>query len=224
MPFHTHVAESDVDNAFTWTVENGAFYTKGTDTVGKLTVTPATLTIATESASKEYDGTALTADGSISGFVTPTGGDQETATFTVTGSQIEVGKSDNTYTLTWDGTAVQTDYTLDETIGELEVKKSTKELKVASADGEWTYDGNAHTKKTYTVTYGDETIEGTEGQTEFTLSTGDKLTVTPAEAATITNVTTGGVPNAFTWSVENEEFYTKGTDTVGTFTVNPKDV
>ena len=141
----THVAESDVDNAFTWTVEHESFYTKGEDTVGKLTVKPATLTIVTESANKEYDGEALTADGSISGFVTPTGGAQETATFKVTGSQTEVGKSNNTYTLTWDGTAAKSDYTLAETIGELEVKKSTKELKVESLDGEWTYDGDAHT-------------------------------------------------------------------------------
>ena len=32
---------------------------------GELTVTPATLTIVTEGATKEYDGTALTADGTI---------------------------------------------------------------------------------------------------------------------------------------------------------------
>ena len=36
---------------------------------GELTVTAATLTIVTQSGSKEYDGTALTAEGSISGFV-----------------------------------------------------------------------------------------------------------------------------------------------------------
>ena len=86
----THVAESDVDNAFTWTVANEGFYTKGTDTVGKLSVTPATLTIVTESDSKEYDGDPLTADGSISGFV-----NGETATFTVTGTITNVGEVPN---------------------------------------------------------------------------------------------------------------------------------
>ena len=101
--FDQTAAESDVTNAFTWTVEHESFYTKGTDTVGKLTVTPATLTIVTESAEKEYDGKELTADGDIDGFV-----NNETATFEVTGSQTEVGKSDNTYSLAWNGTAAET--------------------------------------------------------------------------------------------------------------------
>ena len=59
----THVAETTVNNAFTWTVANETYYTKGEDTVGKLKINPAALTIVTNSADKEYDGTALTADG-----------------------------------------------------------------------------------------------------------------------------------------------------------------
>ena len=79
----THVAENDVDNAFSWTVENDAFYTKGEDTVGKLTVKPAELTIVTGSDSKEYDGKAYV--------------EGEKITWKITGSQTEVGKSGNTY-------------------------------------------------------------------------------------------------------------------------------
>ena len=139
----------------------------------------------------------------------------------ITGSQTEVGESDNSYEITW-GDVESTDYTVSDTVGKLEVTKSTKELKVESKNGEWKYDGGAHTKHQYTVTYGDETIEGTEGQTEFTLSTGDKLTVTPAESATITNTST--VDNAFTWTVENEGFYTKGEDSVGTLTITARNV
>ena len=48
-------------------------------------ITPATLTVTTPSANKVYDGTPLTAEGTISGFV-----NKETATFTTTGSQTEV--------------------------------------------------------------------------------------------------------------------------------------
>ena len=44
---------------------------------------------------------------------------------------------------------------------------------VESLDGEWTYDAAAHTKVQYKVTYGTEVLEGTEGQVEFELSTGD---------------------------------------------------
>ena len=63
-------------------------------------ITPATLTVTTPSDSKSYDGTPLTAQGTITGFV-----NGETATFATTGSQTEVGKSDNTYMLAFDQTA-----------------------------------------------------------------------------------------------------------------------
>ena len=111
------------------------------------------------------------------------------------------------------------------TAGKLTIEKDEKELKVASADGEWPYDNTVHTNKTYTVTYGEETIEGTEGQVEFTLSTGDKVTVTPTEkgANGVKNVSDSG-DNSFTWTVANEGSYTKGEDTVGTLTINKVDV
>ena len=79
-------------------------------------ITPATLTVTTPSASKVYDGTALTADGTISGLV-----NGETATFATTGTQTAKGSSDNTYSLTWDGTAKASNYTVADTIGTLEV-------------------------------------------------------------------------------------------------------
>ena len=85
-------------------------------TAKTMTITPAPLTVTTESDSKVYDGKALTAEGSISGFV-----NNETATFTVTGSQTEVGTSDNTYAIAWDGTAKESNYTVSATVGKLEV-------------------------------------------------------------------------------------------------------
>ena len=74
------------------------------------------------------------------------------------------------------------------------------------------------------MTYGDETLTGTEGQTEFTLSTGDtgdKVTVTPTEkgADGVKNYSDAG-DNAFTWTVTNDGSYVKGDDTVGTLTIN----
>ena len=136
----THVAPSGVTNAFSYTVAHSDQYSNKTKTEGTLTVTPATLTITTGTASKEYDGTPLTATGNISGFVTPTGGTQETATFTVTGTITEVGGPvTNTYSLVWDGTAAESDYSLSEDLGTLEITASTKELKVVSSNGNWTY-------------------------------------------------------------------------------------
>ena len=123
-----------------------------------------------------------------------------------------------------DGTTdVTENYTLKSaTAGKLTIEKDDKELKVESASKDWDYDTVTHTYKVYTVTYGDEKLEGTEGQVEFTLSTGDKVTVTPTEkgANGVKNVSDSG-DNSFTWTVENESSYTKGEDTVGTLTINP---
>lgn len=84
---------------------------------GILEVTPATLTVTTYSGSKTYDGNPLTAGGMVSGLIWG-----ETATFTVTGSQTEVGSSENTYTLVFDGTAKAENYVIKETLGTLTVK------------------------------------------------------------------------------------------------------
>lgn len=85
---------------------------------GTLSVTPASITVATPSATKVYDGTELTATGGdwIDGFV-----NDETATATITGSQTEVGKSENTFNLEWDGTAKESNYQVYASLGTLEV-------------------------------------------------------------------------------------------------------
>ena len=74
---------------------------------GELSILPATLTVTTHGASKPYDGTALTAPGEISGFV-----NGETASFAVIGSQTLAGTSVNSYSLVWDGTAKESNYTV----------------------------------------------------------------------------------------------------------------
>ena len=94
--------------------KDGRYLLTGTED-GKLTITPATLTVTTDSDSKVYDGNALTAPGSITGLV----GD-DTATFTVTGSQTDVGSSDNTYSIDW-GNTKSSNYTVVETLGTLNV-------------------------------------------------------------------------------------------------------
>ena len=68
-------------------------------------ITPKTYTVTTESASKVYDGTALTAGGKVSGIIKG-----ETVDFTMTGSQTSVGASDNTYELNWTGSAKESNY------------------------------------------------------------------------------------------------------------------
>ena len=84
-------------------------------------ITPKAYTVTTNSAKKVYDGTALTAGGKIEGIV-----DGETVEFTTTGSRTVEGTSKNTYSLKWNGSAIQTNYKLaKESIGELTVKSKS---------------------------------------------------------------------------------------------------
>ena len=81
-------------------------------------VTPKEYTVTTESATKTYSGTALTAGGKVSGIVKG-----ETVDFTITGSQTSVGTSDNTYELNWTGSAKESNYKHGkDSIGTLTVK------------------------------------------------------------------------------------------------------
>ena len=157
---------------------------------GTVEITPATLTVETPSQTKVYDGNALTAEGSITGFV-----NEETATFVTTGSQTEVGNSKNTYTLTWDGTAKETNYTVSDSVGTLEVTKQSivpdpdnpENYKDVTIDdpSDVPYDGKEH-KWTPTVTDAKDNklTEGTDyevsyNKDDFTNVTGEiKVTIT----------------------------------------------
>ena len=84
-------------------------------------ITPREYTVTTESAKKVYDGTALTAGGKVEGIVSG-----ETIEFTATGSRTDEGTSKNTYSLKWNGSAIETNYKLEkESIGELTVKSKS---------------------------------------------------------------------------------------------------
>ncbi len=105
---------TDVTGTITVTITGNGNYA-GTVTKS-YEITPKAVTVTTETASKVYDGEALTAGGEIEGIV-----EGETVTVNTTGSQTEVGSSDNPYELVW-GTAEESNYTLaNETIGRLTV-------------------------------------------------------------------------------------------------------
>ena len=134
-------------------------------------VTPKEYTVTTDSATKTYSGTALTAGGKVEGIVSG-----ETVEFTTTGSQTEVGTSKNTYELVWKS-AKATNYTLaKESIGKLTVKaksivpddKDTPESEktgiTVSEPSDSKYDGKGH-KEVLTVTdtkTGKELVAGTD--------------------------------------------------------------
>ena len=134
-------------------------------------VTPKEYTVTTDSATKTYSGTALTAGGKVEGIVSG-----ETVEFTTTGSQTEVGTSKNTYELVWKS-AKATNYTLaKESIGELTVKAksivpddkdtpdSDKTGITVSEPSDSMYDGKEH-REVLTVTdtkTGKELVAGTD--------------------------------------------------------------
>ena len=111
-------------------------------------ITPREYTVTTDSAEKPYDGTALTAGGRVNNLV-----DGETVTLKITGSQTEVGSSNNTYSLTWDGSAKEKNYTHGtDSIGLLTVTpksiipSDTNGIEVTKpADSK--YDGKVHENK-----------------------------------------------------------------------------
>ena len=129
-------------------------------------VTPKEYTVTTDSATKTYSGTALTAGGKVEGIVSG-----ETVEFTTTGSQTEVGTSKNTYEFVWKS-AKATNYTLaKESIGKLTVKAksivpddSDKTGITVSEPSDSMYDGKEH-KEVLTVTdtkTGKELVAGTD--------------------------------------------------------------
>lgn len=136
----THSGNTTDAGTVTVTVTGKGNYAGSVDVAYR--ITPAPLTVSTPSASRVYNGNALTAAGSVSGFV-----NGESAPFETTGSQTEVGTSDNTYAIDWaaaGATAKQANYTVSESIGKLTVTESADEVVVTTTGGTFTYDGSAH--------------------------------------------------------------------------------
>ena len=81
-----------------------------------LTVQKRAVTLTSANDSKVYDGTPLTAAGTITGLV-----NGETVSFATTGTITNVGTATNSYSLVWDQTAKATNYKISENLGTLTV-------------------------------------------------------------------------------------------------------
>ena len=103
-------------------------------TTVQATVTQKPVTITTESASKTYDASALTAPGEVEGIV-----EGETYGFEITGSQTLVGTSENSYVMTWAGegneySAKSDNYTVTERVGTLTVTDGSEQEPINPED------------------------------------------------------------------------------------------
>jgi len=127
-----HVSDGEKQNKATYTI-----YRKGVDVTaevadyyqisidgGVLNITPRNVQLVSTSASKRYDGTAIAdntitegSEGRLEGFIYGEG-----AAYEVTGSQTEIGTSDNTFAISELLTDTQaTDYNFQKTYGKLTV-------------------------------------------------------------------------------------------------------
>ena len=192
-------------------------------TDGGQVIKPKPVTVTTGSGAKVYDGTPLTNDeASITGLVAG-----QTATVTATGSQTDVGASENTYDLAW-GTAVGTNYTVNEDLGTLTVNQAGLTVTVKPR----TLPYNGETQQGFGIT---GTITGTASAintNEYTvtgLAEGDVLTVnyTPASGKDAGTYSNGSFTGTVSITRDGEDVtnnYAAPSLNAGTLTIEPINV
>ena len=188
-------------------------------TDGSLTIDPRTVTLTSESATKEYDGTPLTRpDVTVSGdgFV-----EGEVSGIKATGSIIYYGEVDNDIKYTKEAGYKDSNYIVTSEIGKLGITRSSKELKVVANSGTWEYDGKFHADGGYTVTFGEESYTVAAGESAK-LSTGD--TVTAIITKQVKNVadSAGGNNAIVTLTIDNTAQYANVSQANGTLTITAK--
>ena len=188
-------------------------------TDGSLTIDPRTVTLTSESATKEYDGTPLTRpDVTVSGdgFV-----EGEVSGIKATGSITYYGEVDNDIKYTKEAGYKDSNYIVTSEIGKLGITRSSKELKVVANSGTWEYDGKFHADGGYTVTFGEESYTVAAGESAK-LSTGD--TVTAVITKQVKNVadSVNGNNAIVTLTIDHDAQYANVSQANGTLTITAK--
>ena len=158
----TNVGDPGVNKVTSYVVTRGNKDVTGnytfTDSVdGKLTINKRTVTLTSETASKEYDGTPLTKpDVAVTGdgFV-----DGEVSDITATGSVtfVHEGEVPNAITYTTGTNYKESNYTISKNEGKLSITKrggEGKTITVTAANGEKVYDGTPLTDNRFDYTEG----------------------------------------------------------------------
>ena len=185
---------------------DGLYYVNESQT-GTLTITPRSVTLTSETASKTYDGTPLTrpnvtvSTGENEGFV-----EGEVTEIKATGSVTNAGSVANTITFTPNKeTFKDGNYAITKTEGTLTIAK--RSVLITSQSATKTYDGSALTRPAVTIT-GDGFVPGELAKAEATGS----ITYVGSTPNTIQYTTTGAF-NAANYSIALS---------VGTLTVTEK--
>lgn len=155
-------------------------------TDGSLTITKRDVTLTSASASKPYDGTALTSKNVTvggNGFA-----DGEGATYNVTGSQTEVGESANAFTYTLNSNTKESNYN---------ITKHEGKLKITAADS-----------VAYKVEHYKQNLDGSYNKTP------DDIDLLSGTAGTHTAAAAKGYPGFTPGTVTQEKIKSDGTTTI----------
>ena len=190
------------------------------DSTFTLSISKRDVTLKSADLTKAYDGTPLvngtTALAQEDGFVSGEG-----ATYSFTSSQTLVGTSPNSFIYTLQPNTKAANYSISASFGTLEVTNDTAAVVINSNTHSWTYDGEAHTYPSYTVSYKNVAVAHISGDsTMFRLPTGDTLSV--AATASITDF--GSMENTYTYAIQHQAFYSNVTANKGTISIQKRAV
>ena len=177
---------------------------------GTLVISPRVLTITSGSDSKEYDGTPLTSSEikvTGDGFV-----DGEGASYTFTGSQLDVGSSKNTFDYRLNDNTKAKNYEITKEYGDLTVTAVSTQIVITANSKTEVYSGQAVTDSNYTYT--GKLAEGDKLEVEVVGSQTDKGS--SDNVVKSYKVTRDGV--------DVTHNYTFGASQKGTLTVTPRPV
>ncbi len=177
---------------------------------GTLVISPRVLTITSGSDSKEYDGTPLTSSEikvTGDGFV-----DGEGASYTFTGSQLDVGSSKNTFDYRLNDNTKAKNYEITKEYGDLTVTAVSTQIVITANSKTEVYSGQAVTDSNYTYT--GKLAEGDKLEVEVVGSQTDKGS--SDNVVKSYKVTRDGV--------DVTHNYTFGVSQKGTLTVTPRPV
>ncbi len=182
---------------------------------GTLTITPRKITVTSATKQKAYDGRPLadarieeTSSGTYAPFVNGEG-----LVYNVTGSQLDEGTSDNTFTYKAKEGTNLANYDITKVEGKLTVTKNTNEIVITANSASKIYNGEALTDPGYTYTTG-------------VLATGDVLTATVTGTITDAGETANTVTNFVVMrdGTDVTKNYTFGKSVPGTLKVTERKV
>ncbi len=194
---------------------------------GTLTITKASLTITADSASRAYNGSALTDSGWMDTPPVGLQGTDAVESVTVTGSQTTVGSSSNVSSnaVVKNGTNdVTANYEITYVPGTLQVTSNANAIVINSESNSWTYDGQNHKHEVYSVNYQGNALTADSTGKVFTLPTGDTITITATATGVKKVADTAANNNTFTYVITNADQYGSVSPTFGTLTVTPESV